>query len=161
MGSHDLMNWYIVAPLYAAGICWTLVYDTIYAHQDKKDDAMVGVKSTALRFGDATKTWLSVFAIGFAIFLFIAGKYGAEFDIQLQWPYYASVVASFAHLLQQIHLVDYNSPQQCMAKFVSNKWIGVLLLVGILWSNSLLPHKKAPIAKEKKSIYQKIKQLAQ
>ncbi|GAQ88895.1 hypothetical protein KFL_004670115 [Klebsormidium nitens] len=50
-----------VGPLYAAGICWTLVYDTIYAHQDKEDDKLVGVKSTALRFGTATPQWLAGF----------------------------------------------------------------------------------------------------
>ncbi|KAF0900197.1 hypothetical protein E2562_027554 [Oryza meyeriana var. granulata] len=51
----------IILPLYTAGICWTLVYDTIYAHQDKEDDLKVGVKSTALRFGDSTKHWISGF----------------------------------------------------------------------------------------------------
>ena len=49
-----------LAPLllYAGGIAWTLAYDTIYAHQDKEDDALIGVKSTALKFGAATKPWL-------------------------------------------------------------------------------------------------------
>ena len=56
MGSLD---WVVVAPLYGAGICWTLVYDTIYAHQDAVDDARVGIRSTALRFGEATPQWLS------------------------------------------------------------------------------------------------------
>lgn len=56
MGSLD---WRVVAPLYGAGICWTLVYDTIYAHQDAADDARVGIRSTALRFGDATPQWLT------------------------------------------------------------------------------------------------------
>ncbi|XP_077247109.1 polyprenyltransferase 1 isoform X2 [Tasmannia lanceolata] len=53
----------IVFPLYISGVCWTLVYDTIYAHQDKEDDLKVGVKSTALRFGDLTKNWISGFGI--------------------------------------------------------------------------------------------------
>ncbi|XP_076909632.1 4-hydroxybenzoate polyprenyltransferase, mitochondrial-like [Bidens hawaiensis] len=53
----------IVLPLYLSGVCWTLVYDTIYAHQDKEDDKIVGVKSTALRFGDSTKIWVSGFGI--------------------------------------------------------------------------------------------------
>jgi 4-hydroxybenzoate polyprenyl transferase len=47
--------------LYAGGIAWTLAYDTIYAHQDKEDDALIGLKSTALRFGDATIWWLALF----------------------------------------------------------------------------------------------------
>src|SRR3990170_6376909 len=48
--------------LYAAGVAWTLVYDTIYAHQDKEDDALIGVKSTALKFGARTKAWVAGFA---------------------------------------------------------------------------------------------------
>ncbi len=57
-------NWPVVLPLYLGGICWTLVYDTIYAHQDKIDDVMAGVKSTALLFGEQTRPWLSGFALG-------------------------------------------------------------------------------------------------
>ncbi|KAE9602882.1 putative 4-hydroxybenzoate polyprenyltransferase [Lupinus albus] len=52
----------IVLPLYASGVFWTLVYD-IYAHQDKEDDLKVGVKSTALCFGDSTKEWITGFGI--------------------------------------------------------------------------------------------------
>ncbi|GER56848.1 4-hydroxybenzoate octaprenyltransferase [Striga asiatica] len=50
----------VVLPLYASGVFWTLIYDTIYAHQDKEDDVKVGVKSTALRFGDSTKEWIHI-----------------------------------------------------------------------------------------------------
>ncbi|KAL2481386.1 4-hydroxybenzoate polyprenyltransferase [Abeliophyllum distichum] len=53
----------IVLPLYASGVFWTLVYDTIYAHQDKEDDVRVGVRSTALRFADSTKEWITGFGI--------------------------------------------------------------------------------------------------
>ena len=55
-------HWPAVLPLYFGGICWTLVYDTIYAHQDKTDDVTAGVKSTALLFGEQTRPWLSGFA---------------------------------------------------------------------------------------------------
>ncbi|KAJ2474664.1 Para-hydroxybenzoate--polyprenyltransferase, mitochondrial precursor (PHB:polyprenyltransferase) [Coemansia sp. RSA 2320] len=56
------MNWSVTLPLYAAGVSWTLVYDTIYGHQDKRDDVIVGVKSTSLLFGDNTKAILSAFS---------------------------------------------------------------------------------------------------
>lgn len=59
-------DWPIVLPLYCGGVCWTLVYDTIYAHQDKLDDVKAGVKSTALLFGEQTRPWLSGFAAGSA-----------------------------------------------------------------------------------------------
>ena len=71
---HGSLSWPIVLPLYAHGICWTLVYDTIYAHQDKDDDIVVGIKSTALLFGANTKAWLSGFAASSVSFLGLTGK---------------------------------------------------------------------------------------
>ncbi|XP_052166006.1 4-hydroxybenzoate polyprenyltransferase, mitochondrial-like [Oryza glaberrima] len=71
----------IILPLYTAGICWTLVYDTIYAHQDKEDNLKVGVKSTALRFGDSTKPWISGFGAACIANLALSG-YNAE----IAWP---------------------------------------------------------------------------
>lgn len=63
----------VVLPLYFSGVCWTLVYDTIYAHQDKEDDTKVGVKSTALRFGSDTRLWLTGFSTASVIGMSIAG----------------------------------------------------------------------------------------
>lgn len=70
---HGSLSWPIVLPLYAHGICWTLVYDTIYAHQDKDDDIVVGIKSTALLFGVNTKACLSGFAASSIGFLGLTG----------------------------------------------------------------------------------------
>jgi 4-hydroxybenzoate polyprenyltransferase len=64
----------VVVPLYLSGVCWTLVYDTIYAHQDKDDDTKVGVKSTALRFGNDTQTWLTGFSTACVTGLTLAGS---------------------------------------------------------------------------------------
>src|SRR5437660_228613 len=66
--------WWSIAPaapllLYAAGIAWTLVYDTIYAHQDKEDDALIGVRSTALKFGAASRIWLVFFDLAMLLLL--------------------------------------------------------------------------------------------
>ena len=74
MGSLD---WRVVAPLYGAGICWTLVYDTIYAHQDAADDVRVGVRSTALHFGAQTPQWLAGFGAGMVACLAASG-YAAD-----------------------------------------------------------------------------------
>src|SRR5690606_26230421 len=96
-----LMGWAAVtdgldlAPLalYAAGIAWTLHYDTIYAHQDKEDDALIGVKSTALKFGRSTRPWLAAFAIlallGFGVALWF-GDAG--------WPGYVGLAGVALHL---------------------------------------------------------------
>ena len=65
MGStalHGSCDWPVALPLYAGCWCWTMMYDTIYAHQDKADDARAGVLSTALRLGDRSRAWLALFS---------------------------------------------------------------------------------------------------
>ncbi|XP_066323026.1 4-hydroxybenzoate polyprenyltransferase, mitochondrial-like isoform X1 [Miscanthus floridulus] len=118
----------IILPLYTAGICWTLVYDTIYAHQDKEDDLKVGVKSTALRFGDLTKYWISGFGAACIGSLALSGH-----NADLGWPYYPFLVAAAAQLAWQVSTVDLSSRSDCNMKFVSNKWFGALVFSGILF----------------------------
>ena len=87
------VNWSVCGPLYASGILWTLVYDTAYAHQDKRDDALVGIKSTALLFGDHTKAILSVFLASSAL---LAGWAGIENAQGL--PFFSSLLFGTAML---------------------------------------------------------------
>ncbi|XP_062107792.1 4-hydroxybenzoate polyprenyltransferase, mitochondrial [Humulus lupulus] len=117
----------IVFPLYASGVFWTLVYDTIYAHQDKEDDVRVGIKSTALRFGDSTKQWNMGFGVACISSLALSG-YNAE----IGWPYYASLAAASGQLAWQIWTVDLSSRDDCNKKFVSNKWFGAIIFSGIV-----------------------------
>jgi len=91
-------DWSVCLPLYLAGINWTLIYDTIYAHQDKTDDVLIGVKSTALLFGDQTKTWLTGFS---AVMLSNLGLVGINSG--QTWPYYAGLGAVAAHLTWQVN----------------------------------------------------------
>ncbi|XP_011498386.1 PREDICTED: 4-hydroxybenzoate polyprenyltransferase, mitochondrial [Ceratosolen solmsi marchali] len=79
-------NWSVCLPLYAAGVCWTILYDTIYAHQDKADDLLLGIKSTALKFGDKTKFYLSCFGSAMVFNLIISGFYAHQ-----TFPYYTAV----------------------------------------------------------------------
>ncbi|KAL0486428.1 4-hydroxybenzoate polyprenyltransferase [Acrasis kona] len=131
----------VVLPMYCAGIAWTLVYDTIYAHQDKADDKNVGVKSTALYFGEHSRTVLSLFASVFLVFMVICGinAYHVETasDAISKWPYFAAVVTCFAHMLYQIHAVDYSNPHACFKMFESNRVVGIIMLVGIIATNYL------------------------
>src|SRR5262245_12654788 len=123
---NDDLGWSALA-LYAGGIAWTLHYDTTYAHQDKEDDALVGVKSTALKFGGQTKRWLAGFALLtlllFGVALHLAG---------LAWPAWVGLALVAAHLAWQVAAVDLDDPRDCLAKFHANRWIGWLLLVGIV-----------------------------
>ena len=136
-----LMGWSAVTDgvglpalaLYAAGIAWTLHYDTIYAHQDKEDDALVGVKSTALKFGADSKVWLAGFSV-IAVVLFEFAMAQAH----LAWLALLAVAVVALHLTWQIVSVDLDDPADCLAKFRSNRWIGWTLLVGIAGGH-LLP----------------------
>ena len=115
------------AALYAAGIAWTLGYDTIYAHQDKEDDALVGVKSSALRLAERTRPWLFVFYAVAAALFGLAGALAG-----LAWPFYLGLAAAAAQLCWQAAAVDIDSPPDCLAKFKSNKWLGLILFAAIL-----------------------------
>jgi len=112
----------VVLPLYLSGAAWTLVYDTIYAHQDKKDDQNAGVRSTALHFGEDTKEYLSAFG-GLAI----AGLVGAGVGAGVAWPYYAGVAGAASHVAWQIKTVDLDDPEDCADKFRSNATYGGLV----------------------------------
>lgn len=115
------------ALMYAAGILWTLGYDTIYAHQDKEDDALIGVKSSALRLGARTRPALFAFYAGTVLVL---GAAGASAD--LAWPFHALLLAGGAQLLWQAWRVDLDDPADCLAKFKSNRWFGWLVLAAIV-----------------------------
>ncbi|MFM8992565.1 MAG: UbiA family prenyltransferase, partial [Alphaproteobacteria bacterium] len=130
-----LMGWTAVAGslgapallLYAGGIAWTLGYDTIYAHQDKEDDALVGVKSSARRLGDRTRPALFAFYAAAAI-LFGAAGHAAG----LSWPFWVALAAASAQMAWQAWRVDIDSPADCLAKFRSNRLVGWILLAGIV-----------------------------
>ena len=113
--------------LYAGGVFWTLGYDTIYAHQDKDDDLMIGLKSSALKLGDATRVWLFVFYGGAAALLALAGTLAG-----LAWPFYAALALAGAQLAWQAGRVDTGVPKDCLAKFKSNRLFGWIVLGGII-----------------------------
>ncbi|XP_037114649.1 4-hydroxybenzoate polyprenyltransferase, mitochondrial [Syngnathus acus] len=123
-------DWSVCLPLYFSGVMWTLIYDTIYAHQDKEDDIKVGVKSTALRFGEQTKPWLSGFTAAM-----MAGLVTAGIHAEQTGPYYAILAAVTVHLARQISTLDIDKPEDCWKKFASNRNLGLLLLLGIIAGN--------------------------
>ena len=116
--------------LYAAGIAWTLGYDTIYAHQDKDDDVLVGVKSTALKFGAATKPWLAGF-YGLTLVFMTTAMLAAG----LAWPAFLGIALAAMHFAWQIATLDTGNAENCLKRFRSNRFIGWLILGGILTMN--------------------------
>jgi 4-hydroxybenzoate polyprenyltransferase len=113
--------------LYVGGILWTIGYDTIYAHQDKEDDAMIGIGSTALLFGARTRPYLAAFYAG-ATLLFAAAFIAAR----VGWLGYAGLVLGALHLGWQAVALDIDDPQDCLRKFRSNRDFGLILFAGLV-----------------------------
>ena len=113
--------------LYAGSIAWVIGYDTIYAHQDAEDDALIGVKSTALLFGARTRPALMAF---YATAVALIG--GALWLAAARWPAAIGLVAFAAHLVWQIVRLDISDPVLCLRVFKSNRDAGLLLFAGLL-----------------------------
>jgi 4-hydroxybenzoate polyprenyltransferase len=113
--------------LYAGSIAWVIGYDTIYAHQDTEDDALIGIKSTALLFGARTKPALVAF-YGIAVVLIGVAFAGSG----ARWPAAIGLAAFAAHLVWQIIRLDIADPALCLRVFKSNRDAGLLLFAGLL-----------------------------
>ncbi len=113
--------------LYAAAVCWTIGYDTIYAHQDKDDDALLGLKSTALRFGRHTASWLSLF-----YGVTIGGLVFSGWMIGAGIVFYCGMIAAAGHLVWQVATLDTGNPQNCLDRFRSNHSFGAIVFLAIV-----------------------------
>jgi 4-hydroxybenzoate polyprenyltransferase len=119
--------------LYLGGIFWTLGYDTIYAHQDKDDDVLIGVKSTALQFGENTRGWL----IGFFVLALVSidaalWLAGASFIAHM------GVALAAVHAAWQIKRFELNNSALCLHLFKSNREFG-LIIASFLFLDCLIP----------------------
>jgi 4-hydroxybenzoate polyprenyltransferase len=113
--------------LYLGSIAWVIGYDTIYAHQDAEDDALIGIKSTALLFGARTRSALIVFyglaVVLIGVALMLAGA---------RWLAWIGLAAFAAHLVWQIRRLQISDPALCLRVFKSNRDAGLLLFFGLL-----------------------------
>jgi 4-hydroxybenzoate polyprenyltransferase len=118
--------------LYAGSILWVIGYDTIYAHQDRDDDLLIGIKSTALLFGERTPTMLATFYAGAIVLIatagFMAGG-GIMFTI--------GIVAFAAHLAWQVTRLDIDDPAHCLVLFKSNRDAGLILFGAMLLETAI------------------------
>ena len=139
-----LMGWAalrggLAAPaffLYASAFCWTIGYDTIYALQDARDDAIVGIKSTARLFGAKVRLGVGIFYSGAAVFALLALATAGAGVIA-----FAGLCLYCLHLGWQLRNVDGATPQLALALFRSNRDAGLILFAGIAldgWAGRLL-----------------------
>ena len=112
--------------LYAGTIFWVVGYDTIYAHQDREDDALLGVGSTALFFGRSTRPAVAVLYAGTVVAVAIAG-----FGIEAGPVFYPGVAAFALHLAWKVRALDISDPARCLRVFRSNRDAGLILFAGI------------------------------
>lgn len=129
LGTTAVLNTMTATALffYAGGVFWTLAYDTIYAHQDKQDDARVGILSTARLFGDHSKPWVALFyAISFIFMLMGASVNG------LGRGFVAALAAAALYTSFQVYRWQPDIPSDCLKRFRANREIGFLILVAIL-----------------------------
>jgi 4-hydroxybenzoate polyprenyltransferase len=146
-------NWTVALPLYVGSVAWTIVYDTIYAHQasaqqpdtgphlltrahlqDKVDDVDAGVKSTALLFADKTRPILAGFSTSFVGLLALSGYLNA------QGPafYLLSVGGAAAHLAWQLRTADLETRESCWKIFKSNRDLGAIVFSGLAVDYAML-----------------------
>ena len=113
--------------LYAGAISWVIGYDTIYAHQDREDDALIGIKSTALLFRERTKPMLALFyTLAVALIALAGWSAGAGLVFAL------GLLAFAAHLAWQIARLNVDDPVNCLVVFKSNRDAGLILFVGLV-----------------------------
>lgn len=123
------LEWPAVA-LYFAGMAWTLFYDTIYAHQDKEDDALIGVKSTARLFGDKTPRWLLAFLIT-SVTLMALAVILAYLPERSTLALLVALAAPWAfgwHMSWQMRVLDIDDNDICLRLFRSNRNAGLLVV---------------------------------
>jgi 4-hydroxybenzoate polyprenyltransferase len=113
--------------LYAGCVLWTIGYDTIYAHQDKDDDAELGLRSTALRFGGATQNWVGGF-YGVAVVLWAIAAAMAHAHL----VFFVALALVALQLAWQVSTLEIDNPANCLRRFRSNKDVGWAIFLGLV-----------------------------
>ncbi|HWT09440.1 MAG TPA: 4-hydroxybenzoate octaprenyltransferase [Roseomonas sp.] len=113
--------------LWAAGFCWILGYDTIYAHQDREDDALVGIRSTALHFGERTRPFLVGCYVATVALLALAGWLGG-----LSWWFAPALLLPAGLLARQVMRLDIRDPALCLTLFKANREVGLAIALAFL-----------------------------
>lgn len=137
MGIYALVGWPAVTGnigyppaaygLYAAGAFWILIHDAIYSHQDKNYDRKIGVRSSALLFGKASKAWLTVFVV-----LSVGCVLWAGSQMSMGWAFYPIVALAGIFLSSLVVRVDLDDPKSCWDAFAANPYFGWIILVGLI-----------------------------
>lgn len=117
----------VVWLIYAATLTWTVAYDTQYAMVDRDDDIKIGIKSTAILFGEADKLMIGLLQAMTILSFIMIGS-----NIQASWPYYASVLVASILFMYHQWLIKDRDREKCFQAFLHNHWVGAVLFTGLL-----------------------------
>ncbi|KAJ3575151.1 hypothetical protein NP233_g1287 [Leucocoprinus birnbaumii] len=109
------VEWAVALPMYAGGVCWTLVYDSIYAHQDKKDDIQVGIRSTALLFGENSRAIMAGLSVSTISLVSLAGFLNGQ-----NLPFYCGVGLAAVQLARVLRRTDFSSRSNTQMTYSKN-----------------------------------------
>ncbi len=115
--------------LLIATVLWATAYDTMYAMVDRPDDIEIGVKSTAILFGDADRLIIGIIQGLFVLVLLLIGS-----QLALAWPYYAGVAVAVLLMVYQQGLIKERDGMKCFQAFLNNHWVGLAVFAGIAGS---------------------------
>ncbi len=113
--------------LYIGVLIWTVAYDTFYAMVDREDDLKIGVKSTAILFGDDDKVITAMLQVCVVVVLLMAGP-----RFEMSFIYYAGVIAASGLFIYQQQLIRYRQTDKCFKAFLNNNWVGAVIFAGIV-----------------------------
>ncbi|MFK7863439.1 MAG: 4-hydroxybenzoate octaprenyltransferase [Pseudohongiellaceae bacterium] len=115
--------------LFLANVLWTVAYDTEYAMVDREFDLKIGVKSTAILFGEADKMIIGSLQAMFIVSMWLAGG-----QFELTWPYFLSLIIASGFLIYQQMLIKDRLPGPCFKAFLNNNWVGAVIFAGVFLS---------------------------
>ncbi len=118
--------------LYLGNLLWTMAYDTKYAMVDREDDLVVGIKSTAILFGDRDRLIIGLLQLAFLGLMVLAGL-----RFELGFYYYLGLVGAAGLCVYHQYLIRERDPAACFEAFLHNNWIGVIIFAGLLLDYAL------------------------
>lgn len=113
--------------IYVVTVLWAVIYDTMYAMADRADDLRIGVKSTAILFGDADRVIIGILQAMMLFALYLVGE-----QAQLGMEYNIAIGLAVALMVYHQYLIRYRQPALCIQAFLSNNWIGAAIFIGIV-----------------------------
>ena len=115
--------------LYVATVLWAVIYDTMYAMADRSDDLKIGVKSTAILFGDADRVIIGILQAMLLFSLYLIGE-----QAQLGSVYSITILIAAGLMIYHQHLIRFRQPAACISAFLNNNWLGMVIFAGIVFN---------------------------